>query len=476
MFAVILLALLITVPIRADLRDTDNSADYIILTNQEVLSNNAWIGDLLAYREAQGRTAMAVTVEEIWDEFTPSNQNGIRDFLHYAYENWQEPRLKDVFIVGHVDVVPSREMHSIADSASYWSDYWYVQGDSALDLEPRFRLGRLPWSSEMGIGMPDYYMKVHAYEIGTVESCEADVELIAGASDLMHFDSLSEQIATQLPGDIEVERDYLERNPSDPDFGDYNEIIAHLSEGSAFTFYMGHFADNGIWVLPDTIRAEEWASFGNFECLTILTGYCGFSLGFGEITNTLGISAILNPNGGAVCELGCSHYTWAMGRRDYLFDLAGRCYDSQATNVGDIWKMTCLDYVDRRIEGTSNSRYETLLSNVLLGDPATIIPGRSTSADPIAAPVVPTTIQIVGNYPNPFNPTTTVSFLLNRAGNAKLAVFDITGRTVATLADRDFTAGQHNLVWDATGLASGMYLVRLEAAGQFDTHKITLLK
>ena len=89
---------------------------------------------------------MAVTVEEIWDEFTPSNQNGIRDFLHYAYENWQEPRLKDVFIVGHTDIVPSvPRISDLIPSVTFLSDYSFSLANFDSVEQPRFQVGRLPW-------------------------------------------------------------------------------------------------------------------------------------------------------------------------------------------------------------------------------------------------------------------------------------------------------------------------------------------
>jgi len=83
--------------------------------------------------------------------------------------------------------------------------------------------------------------------------------------------------------------------------------------------------------------------------------------------------------------------------------------------------------------------------------------------------------------PNPFNPATTISFALPDAGQVDLAVFDVSGRRVATLADGFLSAGPHRVVWDGTdarGLAvgSGVYFVRLEADGSAATRKMLLLK
>jgi hypothetical protein len=84
------------------------------------------------------------------------------------------------------------------------------------------------------------------------------------------------------------------------------------------------------------------------------------------------------------------------------------------------------------------------------------------------------------NYPNPFNPSTVVGFQVGTQDLAsvqvKLSVFDILGREVATLVDGPMPAGSHSVTFDATGLASGIYLVRLEAGGMVRTRSMALIK
>jgi glycosidase len=80
-------------------------------------------------------------------------------------------------------------------------------------------------------------------------------------------------------------------------------------------------------------------------------------------------------------------------------------------------------------------------------------------------------------YPNPFNPETTVRFTLEKAGAVRLDVFDMNGRRVQTLLDGAMrTAGMHEVRMNGGGLASGVYMVRLQAGGGVKTGRITLLK
>ncbi|MGB6034503.1 MAG: T9SS type A sorting domain-containing protein, partial [Bacteroidota bacterium] len=67
------------------------------------------------------------------------------------------------------------------------------------------------------------------------------------------------------------------------------------------------------------------------------------------------------------------------------------------------------------------------------------------------------------NYPNPFNPTTSIQFSLPTRSLVTVEVVDVLGRVVATLADDEFAAGLHQMRWDAR-TASGIYFARLSAA------------
>jgi len=78
--------------------------------------------------------------------------------------------------------------------------------------------------------------------------------------------------------------------------------------------------------------------------------------------------------------------------------------------------------------------------------------------------------------PNPFNPSTTLSFTLPRQARARLAVYDVLGREVRVLADEDFTAGEHRILFDGSNLPSGLYFARLQSEEFVSTQKLLLLK
>ncbi|MGM0737853.1 MAG: T9SS type A sorting domain-containing protein [Bacteroidota bacterium] len=88
----------------------------------------------------------------------------------------------------------------------------------------------------------------------------------------------------------------------------------------------------------------------------------------------------------------------------------------------------------------------------------------------------PAQFTLMSNYPNPFNTEAVIPFSLDRHGPVRLAVYDLLGRRVALLVDGTLEAGSHRVRFDASDLAGGMYVYRLESAGRVLTGRMTLVK
>jgi hypothetical protein len=80
----------------------------------------------------------------------------------------------------------------------------------------------------------------------------------------------------------------------------------------------------------------------------------------------------------------------------------------------------------------------------------------------------------LASYPNPFNPLTTIRFSLPHASHVKLTVYNTLGERVSTLVDEEKAAGVHNVRFDASSLASGVYLYRV--GGIYSVHHAACLK
>ncbi len=106
--------------------------------------------------------------------------------------------------------------------------------------------------------------------------------------------------------------------------------------------------------------------------------------------------------------------------------------------------------------------------------------GTTTVREPAVA-TQPKSLRLHPAAPNPFNPTTTLRLEMPREGRADLSVYNTLGQRVRTLLDEHLPAGEAAITWDGLGsqgqaLASGMYLVRLQAEGDVRVRKVVLLK
>ena len=90
--------------------------------------------------------------------------------------------------------------------------------------------------------------------------------------------------------------------------------------------------------------------------------------------------------------------------------------------------------------------------------------------------IIPETITLHNAYPNPFNPSTMISFDLVESDKVSLNIFDLTGRQVASLINKVMIPGTHQISWNPTQISSGVYLVNLVIGNTSLNQKITYIK
>jgi hypothetical protein len=101
----------------------------------------------------------------------------------------------------------------------------------------------------------------------------------------------------------------------------------------------------------------------------------------------------------------------------------------------------------------------------------------SVVSSPPGRGVTPAEPELGPNYPNPFNPVTTITFALSEPQPINLSIYTLDGQRVATVRDGLAPAGRHAVTWDGSGLASGVYLCRLTGQGDLaQTRKMLLVK
>ena len=159
--------------------------------------------------------------------------------------------------------------------------------------------------------------------------------------------------------------------------------------------------------------------------------------------------------------------------RVIMFDLGGNAI-LDANNLEKVLQIS-YDNVNS-FTGLTSITVNNIVAAGVHGEGITIDDSVEFTFD-ISDGIAPYETSIVGNYPNPFNPTTTIEFDLAKAGVVDVTIYDLQGRKVANLYNGSLEASQgYTFNWDASNVASGQYFARISAPGFSDVINMTLLK
>lgn len=155
------------------------------------------------------------------------------------------------------------------------------------------------------------------------------------------------------------------------------------------------------------------------------------------------------------------------GERYPLYEGASLRLNLDATAAGVAAKSAAMGMAPEVVTLNGSTRFRLLVD-----------PGTTTSVE--HERMLPEVFELGQNFPNPFNPTTTIQFSIpsSVAGSVpvRLSVFDMLGREVVVLVDESRPAGRHTVTFNASALGSGVYLYRLQSGSMTETRRMTLIK
>jgi hypothetical protein len=268
-----------------NLRSPSNGADWIAIVHEDF---HDAIQPLARHRTEQGLRAIVVTSVQAYDEFNHgiASPHGIKEFLRYAYENWQPPAPKYVVLVGD-GTYDYREYYGQAFSnfvpayLSYTAyagevpdDHWFgcVSGE---DLISDLRVGRLPARTVADVGaMVD---KILSYETSPLseQRWERRILLVAD-NDEVGFTGMSEALASSVSSAYLVSRKYLKEYTDPLDLN--RELIGQINDGALLVNYVGHgaedyWADEAIFGAWDVESLQNSPRYPLVVAMTCLNGY-----------------------------------------------------------------------------------------------------------------------------------------------------------------------------------------------------------
>jgi hypothetical protein len=141
------------------------------------------------------------------------------------------------------------------------------------------------------------------------------------------------------------------------------------------------------------------------------------------------------------------------------------------------WKEFTVDFTSANIADSASDASLVLdFSSFAVADGEYCVDNIALSKTGTIAPPKPADFSLEQNFPNPFNPMTTIEFALPTAAQATLKIFNMLGQEVSTLVNEFLTEGVHYAAFDASLLPSGLYAYRLQAGDFISTRKMMLVK
>lgn len=232
------------------------------------------------------------------------------------------------------------------------------------------------------------------------------------------------------------------------------------------------------WVLQDTLEAGTpfWQPFRDIQFVSADSGWAvGGISGYSFIAQTTDGGAnwsyfdATTLQGGSLREVGFhnNQIGWAVGSaggHPLRTSTGGATWEAQVLSpplTGGFESMSMASTNLGWIVGGSGTVYKTTNGGV-------VWVGTDDQ--------LPATVRLKQNFPNPFNPRTTIAYEIPKTSHVILTIFNLLGEEIATIVDNEQAVGNHTAMWDASANSSGVYVAQLRAGSETKAIKIMLVK
>lgn len=354
-----------------ELRRTGNAADYILITPKAFLTA---VEPLAAHRQSQGLRVKVVALEDIYDEFGYSFPvpQAIKDFLNYAYQNWQAPAPSYVVLFGNASLdYKNIGRHNKANLLPPYviatefglaaNDNWYVSGNDRL---PKMMIGRLPGGISKEVST--IVQKIISYE--TTPALPDKVLFVADS--YAEFEEANDLVAAMVPAAVPINKVYLGQYTQD-DAGlaqATGDLIARFDEGMNLIQYMGH-GTTVLWANTKHQRLFEVATIDKLQAnqqptfISVLNCLNGNFMD--TISHALSEEFLLAEKKGAVGVFAPTSLGYLRQYQMVDNQLFKLLFQAQVRGFGEL---TTQSKVKAFTQGAPAHLLDTL---VLIGDPAT---------------------------------------------------------------------------------------------------------
>ena len=191
-------------------------------------------------------------------------------------------------------------------------------------------------------------------------------------------------------------------------------------------------------------------------------------------TDTL-LKKIYNQNA-IKCDVSKEEYLTAISKFDNIIQQNPNSEEAVYAEIDIITTALNIDTTNSQLGKMGNGKYLVKGTSDYLSRLNDILQSKFGVNSEEKEQIIPKEYSLYQNYPNPFNPVTTIKFDIPNDGVVQLEIFDILGRRIITLVDEYKTAGSYEKVFNASSLASGVYVYKLQAGDFISSKKMILLK
>ncbi len=336
----------ISVDAPSDLRGTHNAADYIIITHNHFIQD---VQPLADYRAQQGLRTIVVDVQDIYDEFNDGilNPKAIREFLNYAYHNWQPPAPTYVFLIGDTNIdiknkpnfVPTMQVQ-IPGYGSSGSDHQFVtfRGEDSF---PDMLIGRMPANNRVDLRI--FIERTINYETSSsVGSWHKRFLMLAGSDLRFHWQTSQLITHNQLNAKYETQRIYAPHTDNPILTADSTltpigrRVIDGFNDGASIVNYIGH-GGGGRWASSRMLDFQDpEQNLTNISQLPFVVSMTCYTGAFEGNKNSLVEELLRSENGGAIAVIAATSIGLLDG--DYLLnaEIFDVIFNKQIRNFGAI--------------------------------------------------------------------------------------------------------------------------------------------
>ena len=468
---IFILSVSVSFSIFAQLKNHSNQSDYIIITPSQFVNTLQPFAD---WRQQKGLNVKVVELQQIYSEFPDSlKPYSIRDFISYTLTYWSDPKPKYILLVGNSELLPDYKVPSMfADTThredSVAIDEWYSVNSYQSDTKPDVELGRLPVNNEQELN--NIIDKTIYFEDSlSFKDYNTDFLFLTDKTQPALFeDQANKFISNTVPFDFSIDTIFagqdsiVERTRE--------KLFGALNSGTLFLSYYGHGAPY-TWSKYNIFTVGDVNSLKKNNLPFIFTAAaCEQSFDYPNDSSIVRKLLVLDKSG-TVASVNSTGLNYIGLGSDFLNSFYNYLFNNQNVSLGEATL-----HAKFSLENSSTSKDAIPRRYTLLGDPALKIPLGTISQVDISNQNIPETYSLKQNFPNPFNPSTTIRYSVPKAGFITIKVYNILGELVSTLINEYRQAGNYEIKFNGSNLSSGVYFYRMQAGNFVEAKKLILLK